>query len=283
MLSTPREGQNILRWAKEATREINSNHIQNGLGIKVTRTPNGTNLIVAENKSKLQGKTTMPFDCMLVEQTEKSSAVEVHILNGNLYYGTGNGLVKIQQTGLVGVDYWDLSISVTDGLTLGIVCNYDSESEDTSVPDSFSVGEIPPTPDSSGIDYGSGTKWMDAQGLHYYPLVKFVKFTAGQTYDGPYAFSIGVTGEGEEPDIYYAVQCYHGDIVFDNNDYSPWIGEVQSGGHGTYAVRNVDGSGQNADVIHVVEQAECTTLPYGSRVIVHRIMTESLSSGAYGA
>lgn len=276
MLQSPKSGDNILAWAKNATKEINSNTIHNGIGIKVLRTPQGTNISV-QPSAKGKGSSPvhfMPFDCTLVEQTEDSLACEVHILKGRLFYGSSNSLVEIQSTGVVADDYWDLNISVSDGLMLGVVCSYDSYSS-SSLPETFSVGEIPDDADL-----------MTAQGLQYYPLVKFIKIGPNQEYGGPSIFSIQVPVEGSgtqsgDKDTYYAIQCYHGDIVFDNNDYSPWIGEVGTGSNGSYPVHGVDGSGQSANgTVNIVEIAGCATLPYGSRIIVHRIMTESLDAGS---
>ena len=276
MLQSPKSGDNILAWAKNATKEINSNTIHNGIGIKVLRTPQGTNISV-QPSAKGKGSSPihwMPFDCSLQEQEEDSLSCQVHILKGSLFYGAGNSLVEVQPTDLVGDDYWDLSISVADGLMLGVVCSYDDYS-DVSVPESFTVDSIPDDADL-----------MTAQGLQYYPLVRFIKIGPNQEYGGPSIFSIQVTSEetgpnGEElKDTYYAIQCYHGDIVFDNNDYSPWVGQIASGGNGSFAVTPVDGSSQNTRNIDVVEIAGCATLPYGSRVIVHRILVESLDAGS---
>ena len=277
MLQVPNNGENILNWARHATREINSNIIHNGIGVKVTRSPQGTNLIV-EPRGKGGGGTSisrMPFDCHLVEQAEDSLACEVHILKGSLFYGSGHSLVEIQPTGVVANDYWDLSISVSEDLMLGIACSYDSESEST-FPESFTVAPIPLDADL-----------MTAQGLQYYPLVRFIKIGPNQEYNGPYIWSIQVTSEetgpeGEElKDTYYAIQCYHGDLVFDNNDYSPWVGEVMSGSNGSYIVYGTDSAGESVrGSVNIVELAGCATIPYGSRIIVHRIMTESLAAGS---
>jgi hypothetical protein len=275
MLQSPKSGDNILTWAKNATKEINSNTIHNGIGIKVLRTPQGTNISV-QPSAKGKGSspsTRMPFDCSLIEQTEDSLACEVHILKGSLFYGSGHSLVEIQPTGVVANDYWDLSITVSEDLMLGIACTYDSESEST-FPESFTVTSIPLDADL-----------MTAQGLQYYPLVRFIKIGPNQEYGGPFIFSIQVPSEGSgsegAKDTYYAIQCYHGDLVFDNNDYSPWVGEVASGSNGSYLVHGVDGSGQYVNgTVNIVEIAGCATLPYGSRIIVHRIMTESLAAGS---
>ena len=273
MLKSPKSGDNVLAWAKDATKEINSNIVHNGIGIKVLRTPQGTNISV---QPSVKGKgsspsTRMPFDCSLIEQTEDSTAIEVHILKGSLFYGSGNDLVEIQPMGVIANDYWDLSLSVTDGLMVGVVCSYDSYS-DVSIPEYFTVGTIP-----------DGAELMNAQGLQYYPLVKFIKIGPQQEYGGPFIFSFQVPvaqSQTGEKDTYYAIQCYHGDIVFDNNDYSPWVGEVGNGSNGSFIVYGVDGSGQSVSgTVNVVELAGCATLPYGSRIIVHRIMVENLPAG----
>ena len=286
MLYTPASGQNILRWAKEATKEINSNRIQNGLGVLVTRTPNGTNLVVHPGKGgKGAAATSMPFDCQLVEHEADSLAFEVHVLCGKLFYAIENGVVEVPPEDLIGEGYWDLNLTLADNLTIGIQCTYDSESE-TQIPESFTVGEIPYDP------YNAQDGWLDANGLHCFPLVRFIKIGPEQEYNGPYIFSIrvpsddeGSSGAEEEQkfDTYYAIQSHHGDVYFDNNDCAAWIGEVRNGSNGSYYVVTVDGSGTESSVIHAVELAGSSTFPYGSRVIVHRIMTESLASGDYGS
>lgn len=284
MLYTPASGQNILRWAKEATREINSNRIQNGLGVLVTRTPNGTNLVVHPGKGgKGATATSMPFDCQLVEHEADSLAFTVHVLCGKLFYAIANGVMEIPPADLIGEDYWNLDLTLTDNLTIGIQCNYDEEDDETNIPESFTVSEIPYDP------YDTQDGWLDANGLHYFPLVRFIKFGPEQEYEGPYIFSIQVPHDGEgqgteeqEFDTYYAIQSHHGDVYFDNNDCAAWIGEVRSGSNGTFAVSIADSSGTDADTIHAVELAGSCTFPYGSRVIVHRILTESLASGDMG-
>lgn len=275
MLQSPKSGDNILTWAKNATKEINSNIIHNGIGIKVLRTPQGTNISV-QPSAKGKGSSPvhwMPFDCSLQEQTEDSLACEVHILKGSLFYGSGHNLVEIQPTGVVANDYWDLNITVSEDLMLGIACSYDSESEST-FPESFTVAPIPLDADL-----------MTAQGLQYYPLVRFIKIGPNQEYGGPSIFSIQVPVEGSgsegAKDTYYAIQCYHGDLVFDNNDYSPWVGEVMSGSNGSYIVYGTDSAGESIrSSVNIVELAGCATIPYGSRIVVHRIMAESLAAGS---
>lgn len=65
MLQSPKSGDNILAWARNATKEINSNIIHNGIGIKVLRTPQGTNISVQPSTKAKSGTTdlpVMPFD-----------------------------------------------------------------------------------------------------------------------------------------------------------------------------------------------------------------------------
>ena len=288
MLQVPNNGDNSLNWARQATKEINSNIIHNGIGVRVLRSPQGTNISLTSVKkttSAIDG-STMPFDCTLVEHEEGSLSAEVHVLCGKLFYAIENGVVEIPPEDLIGEDYWDLNLTLADNLAIGIQCTYDSESE-TQIPESFTVGEIPYDP------YNAQDGWLDADGIHYFPLVRFIKVGSEQEYNGPYIFSIKVPSEDEGSsgteeeeqkfDTYYAIQSHHGDVYFDNNDCAAWIGEVRNGSNGSFYVVTVDGSGTNSTTIHAVELAGSCTFPYGSRVIVHRIMTESLASGDYGS
>ena len=288
MLAAPQSGERILSWAQQATKEINSNIVHNGIGIKVTRGPNGTNISTTGNniRPSVTKRQTMPFDCQLIEHEDDSLAIEVHVLCGKLFYAIENGVVEIPPEDLIGEDYWDLNLTLADNLTIGIQCTYDSESE-TQIPESFTVGEIPYDP------YNAQDGWLDADGIHCFPLVRFIKVGSEQEYNGPYIFSIKVPSEDEGSsgteeeeqkfDTYYAIQSHHGDVYFDNNDCAAWIGEVRNGSNGSFYVVTVDGSGTNSTMIHAVELAGSCTFPYGSRVIVHRIMTESLASGDYGS
>ena len=275
MLAVPQSGNNILTWARQATKEINSNIIQNGIGVKVNRTLNGTNLVVQPgDKSKpSNARLFMPFDALLHYQTEKSSAIVVRVLTGNLYYGLGNYWSEIPQANLTG-DYWDVSVSVADGLTLGIICDYSSSSSGEG-PESFHVGIIPSLEEASSSGYQDA--WVDNEGLHYYPLVRFVDGTNG--YDGPYVFSVTVE-DGQTEKKFYAVQCYHGDVFFDFNGAQPFVAEIVSGENGRYSINVVGGTGVGSGWIDVVEIATAATFPSGSRVIAHPIFVTSLASGS---
>lgn len=71
MLQVPNNGDNILNWARQATREINSNILHNGVGIRVLRSPQGTNLSITSVKkttSAVDGSFNMPFDVLPGEE-----------------------------------------------------------------------------------------------------------------------------------------------------------------------------------------------------------------------
>ncbi len=106
MLQSPKSGDNILAWAKNATKEINSNTIHNGIGIKVLRTPQGTNISVQPSaKSKGSSPSTrMPFDVLLGEpvmngQQESNSRI-VRIMTcgqeSNILYTIGKQTKRIR-------------------------------------------------------------------------------------------------------------------------------------------------------------------------------------------
>lgn len=274
MLSAPQSGERILSWAQQATKEINSNIVHNGIGIKVTRGPNGTNISTTGGSIPPSvPRTKMPFDALFQDQTDKSRAIVVRVLTGNLYYGLGNYWSEIPQTGLIG-DYWDVSVSVADGLTLGIICEYSSSASGEG-PIGFHVGIIPSLEEASSSGYQDA--WVDNEGLHYYPLVRFVDGTNG--YDGPYVFSVTVE-DGQTEEKFYAVQCHHGDVFFDFNDAQPFVAEIVSGSNGRYSINVVGGTGVGSNWIDVVEIATAATFPSGSRVIAHPIYMTSLASGS---
>ena len=235
-----------------------------GFGMMISRNNNGVMYSVKKGEvTGVASRTKMPFDCQLILQEPDTTSIQVHVLKGRLYYGAGNSLVEVQPTDVVADDYWDLSVTVSDGLMLGVVCSYDEYSE-TSIPETFTVGSIPPD-----------AALLTEIGLRYYPLVRFIKLGPEEEYGGPSIFSFQVPvedSETDERDTYYAIQCHHGDIVFDHNDYSPWVGVVNgTGGNGSYYV--------SGKTVNVVEIAGSTTIPDGSRILVHRIMCESLAAG----
>lgn len=68
MLKLPSNGENILNWARQATKEINSNIVHNGIGIKVVRSPQGTNISVKPSEKgggAVASSWNMPFDVIL--------------------------------------------------------------------------------------------------------------------------------------------------------------------------------------------------------------------------
>ena len=92
MLQSPKSGDNILAWARNATKEINSNTIHNGIGIKVLRTPQGTNISVKSVKS-VKGSpgnnSEMPFDVNFKEFNENDNKIYVEVKYGDVYYNLG--------------------------------------------------------------------------------------------------------------------------------------------------------------------------------------------------
>lgn len=276
MLSAPQSGERILSWAQQATKEINSNIVHNGIGIKVTRGPNGTNISTTGGTiSPSVPRTKMPFDASLKERTGDSASIVLRVLIGDLFYGLGHSWTKVEQSNLNG-DYWDVSLTVANETYVGIICEYDDEDGGTP-PTSFYVGEIPAPEGGSE----SSETWVDSKGLCYYPLVKFVQ--GGDDYKGPYIFSVTVTEDNEEK-TFYAIQSHHGDVFFGLGRGDYFIGEVRSGSHGRYAVNIVDGSGEGSSGetvwIDIVELANAATFPTGSRIIGHPIYSIMYGSGS---
>lgn len=270
MLTYPKNGDNVLKWAREATREINSNHIQNGIGVKVTRTPNGTNLIVKSENATTSGSISkMPFDGSLSEHTGDSSSAVIKVLKGSLFYVLAGEVAEVPHANLTD-DYWNVSVTLYDGLTIGIVCDYSSNAGGTG-PVSFHVDVIP---NASTTD----TAWTGPNGLLYYPLIRFVDGTTG--YDGPSIFSVSYSSGGTSTTL-YAVQCHHGDVVYyHNNDY-PYVARITaSGDGGRYSVSPVSETASSSSYVYVVEIAGTATIPVNSRVVAHTVYSEILGSGS---
>lgn len=106
MLQVPNNGENILNWARKATKEINSNIIHNGIGIRVLRSPQGTNISITSVKktTSTDGGYNMPFDVLPGEAVkqgdEETSQRVVKIMTcgheSNILYTIGSQTKRIR-------------------------------------------------------------------------------------------------------------------------------------------------------------------------------------------
>lgn len=244
-----------------------------GWGMRISKTPMGVMYELDKSVIQRVSKTKMPFDASLKEQTQDSANIVVTILSGNLYYGVGSFWCEVERDGMTG-DGWNVSVSLSDGVTIGIVTEYESSETNLAAPENFHVDVIPSN--MTGNDSGA---WVDAQGLHYYPLVRFVDGTAG--YEGPYIFSVNASVDGAIK-TFYAVQSHHGDVFFEFNDSTPFVARISSGSGGRYSISVQDGSGQwvNYGYVDIVELSGAATFPSGSRIICQPIYTIAYGSGS---
>lgn len=253
-----------------------------GWGMRISKTSQG--VMYALDKSVVQKavKSKMPFDASMSEHEAGSGSGVVRILAGKLWYGLGGAMAEVEPSGMDG-DGWDVSVdTLENGLTIGIVCDPGTTGPE-GFPVSFTVGVIPSNP--SPEEGGASTGWVDVEGMHYFPLVRFVEIQEGGSYTGPYAFTVtapssaeGATGNS----TYYAVQSHHGDVLYDFGSGAAFIAEITNGGPGTvHSYIAVDGSEVTGELL-VVELAETSTLPQGSRVIAHTISVHSLPAGTTG-
>lgn len=106
MLQVPNNGENILNWARRATKEINSNIIHNGIGIRVLRSPQGTNLSLTSGKkttSAVDSGFIMPFDVLLGEEVldggevtqQRKFYIKTNGAESNLLYTIGEETKRI--------------------------------------------------------------------------------------------------------------------------------------------------------------------------------------------
>lgn len=294
MLTAPKSGDNVLNWAKNATREINSNIIHNGIGVKVTRTPNGTNLVVEGNgKSKSSSGETwsMPFDVKYsgmdssLSGSSSLSATQFFtvLTNGaqsNVYYTIGNETQEITPwiTGYEVKLSAELPENVGDKNYFCITFDYEHETD-------VSAKEFP-------ITYSIETKtdlsgMSDDLGYRFLPFAYIQKIDIPDPEDedpepvigGAYKTVFSV-GEGEAEEDFALVQMYHGNFQLviggGGSATDVKVARVQSQSrNGIFSVRifEPDGSYSSNEILCPCDIALTTELPAYTRILAHPVET----------
>lgn len=289
MLQSPKSGDNILAWAKNATKEINSNTIHNGIGIKVLRTPQGTNISVqpsTKGKGSLPARE-MPFDVRFKEFNENDNKVYVEVKYGDVYYNLGTLTTKV--TPLKDVHKEVYSFGLDEGeaegdtiILLGLTFNY-SDSEDSMFPETWNFGVIPDSKDEA---------YSDFTGVKYFPLFLVIVHTLPtdpeeeDTFEAseyPVAWQTTVN-DGTGDKLVVGIQLYHGDVHISYSVGAPVIAEISGeSSAGSYSAIAMDFNQETGTIgeftIQVCELAYTDALPAGSRVIAHPGYVLAYSSG----
>lgn len=290
MLQSPKSGDNILAWARNATKEINSNTIHNGIGIKVLRTPQGTNISVKSGrnvKGSAGDNSEMPFDVNFKEFNENDKKIYVEVKYGDVYYNLGTLTSKI--TPLKDVHKEVYSFGLDEGeaegdtrILLGLTFNY-SDSEDNMFPETWSFDVVPDSKDEA---------YSDITGVKYFPLFLVIVHALPEgtevedTFDAseyPVAWQTTVN-DGIGDKLVVGIQLYHGDVHVTYSVGAPVIAEISGeSSAGSYTASAMDfnqETGTTGDfTIQVCELAYTDALPAGSRVIAHPGYVLAYSSG----
>lgn len=289
MLQSPKSGDNILTWAKNATKEINSNTIHNGIGIKVLRTPQGTNVSVQPSAKGKSSSTAheMPFDVRFKEFNVNDNKVYVEIKYGDVYYNLGTLTSKV--TPLKDVHKEEYSFGLDEGeaegdtiILLGLTFNY-SDSEDGMFPETWNFDVVPDSEDEA---------YSDLTGVKYFPLFLVIVHTLPtdpeekDTFDAsdyPVAWQTTVN-DGTGDKLIVGIQLYHGDVHVTYSVGAPVIAEISGeSSAGSYSASTMDLNQETGTTgeftIQVCELAYTDALPAGSRVIAHPGYVLAYSSG----
>lgn len=289
MLQSPKSGDNILAWAKNATKEINSNTIHNGIGIKVLRTPQGTNISV-QPSAKRKGSSPaheMPFDVNFKEFNENDNKIYVEVKYGDVYYNLGTLTTKV--TPLKDVHKEVYSFGLEEGesegdnmILLGLTFNY-SDSEDGMFPETWSFDVVSDSEDEA---------YSDLTGVKYFPLFLVIVHAIPEgtevedTFDPseyPVAWQTTVN-DGTGDKLIVGIQLYHGDVHVTYSVGAPVIAEISGeSSAGSYTASAMDFNQETGTTgeftIQVCELAYTDSLPAGSRVIAHPGYVLAYSSG----
>ena len=290
MLQSPKSGDNILAWARKATKEINSNIIHNGIGIKVLRTPQGTNISVKSGrnvKGSAGDNSEMPFDVNFKEFNENDNKIYVEVKYGDVYYNLGTLTTKV--TPLKDVHKEVYSFGLEEGesegdnmILLGLTFNY-SDSEDGMFPETWSFDVVPDSEDEA---------YSDITGVKYFPLFLVIVHTLPEgtevddTFDPseyPVAWQTTVN-DGTGDKLIVGIQLYHGDVHVTYSVGAPVIAEISGeSSAGSYTASAMDFNQETGTIgdftIQVCELAYTDALPAGSRVIAHPGYVLAYSSG----
>ena len=305
MLTYPKSGDNILKWAKDATREINANHLQNGIGVKVTRGPNGTNLVVLPgDKNKVKGEWFMPFDVIDGGETALSGSndrnFEVMTCGGesNILYTIGKESRRIPPWESLYRKGLTVTLPVEEGGKVYFVAVFQYESSESgSESGSGSGSESGSEEEGDGfpINYIINTegdltdaKICDDDGYKMIPFAYVEKLKDPEDDEG----SEEEEEEPEAPPIdgayrtmftqneknYALVQMYHGDIHLEMRGTGGLstcsVGTVTGGAGGTFTVWLEQWDGTEDEVRVCACDLACTSMiPNGTKIIAHPIET----------
>ena len=311
MLQSPKSGDNILAWAKNATKEINSNTIHNGIGIKVLRTPQGTNISV-QPSTKVKSKTdlpVMPFDVRLdgdaqiydeeTGQPVKAVACIVSTCGpqSNVIYtiGANTRFIPFYH------DEYEEPITVTLPSDVGgrifIVVEfvYDTREEDSSsgsdsedsnndwptqyVIHTYVFGDDEEAP-GSAISDGLGYRLIP---IAYIEKIKDAESDSGSEEEEEEVEPLAMKGAkttifSQNDDVFKLVQVHHGNIKlfrqFSGGVSSCRIGDVTGGSSGIFTcdLLTFDGLTEYARVC-ACDLAMTSNIPTGTRIVAHPIDT----------
>ena len=104
-LNIPQSGENILSWAKKATREINSLQPTEGQGQKITKTANGTTYSV--------DKSTIPFPDSQPKIVNDSN-ISSDSVSLSVAFGTTYSIEKNEQNAFSMFGFSNLSSAISD-------------------------------------------------------------------------------------------------------------------------------------------------------------------------
>lgn len=287
MLQSPKSGDNILAWAKNATKEINSNTIHNGIGIKVLRTPQGTNISVqpgGKGGGTAGVASQMPFDVSFDHYDPSSQRVYLKVKHGDLYYNLGPSTTQVAALADMPEEIVSFELDVENeiNLILGLQFNYNdsTEGDGTYAPENWTFTALPSIGDES---------YTDLRGIKYYPIFCLKSnndpedeeedeggsggFFTDAEY--PVKFSFDVVTSNRTNHI-LGIQLYHGDIWVSYSDGACFIGEVSSETQiGEFSANILDfgasTGGQTNVRVNALEMAYTDALPAGARVIVHPV------------
>lgn len=300
MLQSPKSGDNILTWAKNATKEINSNTIHNGIGIKVLRTPQGTNISV-QPTSKTKVKTdlpVMPFDVRLdgdsstsTDGTEPTPAVTCVVSTcgpqSNVIYtiGANTKFIPFYHDELeesIGVA---LPEDVGGRIFIVVEFTYggDTETSDSDWPVQYIISTFAFDDD----DDDPGASISDGLGYRRIPIAYIEKIKdaeeEGETEPEPEPEPLVIEGArttifSREDGVFKLVQVHHGNIKlfkqFEGGLSTCRIGEVTGGSSGIFTcdLLTFDGLTEYARVC-ACDLAMTSNIPIGTRIVAHPIDT----------
>lgn len=311
MLQSPKSGDNILTWARNATKEINSNTIHNGIGIKVLRTPQGTNISVQPSKTK-SGTTdlpVMPFDVRLDgdaqaydEETGQPVQAVACIVStcgpqSNVIYtiGANTRFIPFYHDEYEETITVALPTSVGGRIFIVVEFVYDEQDEDSESGSDESNNDWPTqyiiqTYVFDDDEEEAGGSISDGLGYRRIPIAYIEKIKDAESDSGseeeeeeeeeePLAMKgAKVTIFSKDAGVFKLVQVHHGNIKlfkqFSGGVSSCRIGDVTGGSSGIFTcdLLTFDGLTEYARVC-ACDLAMTSYIPIGTRIVAHPIDT----------